>query len=184
MLWKRFILAQNVVEMTGGGKTILTNQRPNSNVIRFPVERRAKPSFELLCEIAPNAGLVGLLVEGTDLEFQISEMRDEADHEMAERILNDVDPALGPRRRQALEAMLDAMVSPAIEACRRANDAWADHEVAQRRHDDARREGGYWLASLADQAHARALHAADLVVEAYIQSQKALGAARVVGMRP
>ena len=161
---------------------MLTNLRPNSNIIRFPLERRARPSFELLAEIAPDIRLVGLLVEGTDLEIGISEMRDEADREMAERILNEVDPAPGPRRRQALEAMLAAIVIPAIEACRHANDAWAEREAAQRRYDDARQEGGYWLASLAERAETSARRAAGLIIDASILSEKAFGAARAIGM--
>ena len=159
---------------------MLNHLRAHPNVVRFPVEQRVEPSLELLGDIAPNADLVGLLIEGTDLETSITEARDDADRDAAERIMNEVDPAPGPRRRQALTAMLDAILVPAIEACRRANNAWAKHEAAERRYDVALREGECWLAPLADKMSAQTGRATELVVEAYILSQKALGTARAI----
>lgn len=90
---------------------MLNQLRAHPNVVRFPAEQRVKPSLELLGDITPNADLIGLLIEGTDLETSITEVRDDADRETAERIMNAVDPVPGPRRRRALDVMLDSILS-------------------------------------------------------------------------
>ena len=57
-----------------------------SNVIRFPVEERAKPSLDLLRDIAPDLREVCLVAEAFGLEEPAVDIRGEADRAMAEKI--------------------------------------------------------------------------------------------------
>ena len=50
-----------------------------TNVIRFPVERRARPTLELLREIAPDPREVGNVAEAFGLDYPVSGLRDAAD---------------------------------------------------------------------------------------------------------
>jgi hypothetical protein len=56
------------------------------NVIRFPVELRAKPSIALLLELASDLGEVTLIAEAFGLDAPDPEARDRADRTMAETI--------------------------------------------------------------------------------------------------
>jgi hypothetical protein len=64
-----------------------------ANVVRFPIERPAQPTLELLREIAPDAREVALVIE---------EPTSTADCAMAEHILNHVPREHGPARRVVL----------------------------------------------------------------------------------
>src|ERR1700692_1444344 len=94
-----------------------------SNVVRFPVERRARPTLELLRDIAPDTREVLLLVESFGLPLPEREMRPVADAEMADHILNHVRPEPSAQRRAELEALLAPLVTRGVEACRAAHDA-------------------------------------------------------------
>ena len=54
-----------------------------TNVIRFPVERRARPTLELLREIAPDSRVVCLLVDELNLDCCPQAVRPAADRAMA-----------------------------------------------------------------------------------------------------
>ena len=56
------------------------------NVIRFPVEVRAKPSIDLLIDVAPDSREVELIAEAFGFETPDPEGRAKADRAMAERI--------------------------------------------------------------------------------------------------
>ena len=55
-----------------------------TNVVRFPVERRARPTLELLREIAPDVREVLAMADALGVEAPDPRLRDEADAEMAE----------------------------------------------------------------------------------------------------
>ena len=78
-----------------------------SNVIRFPVELRAKPSIDLLIEIAPDSREVELLAEAFGFEAPDPDGRSKADRAMAEAIAKTDLPA-DPKERRAAERDAEA----------------------------------------------------------------------------
>jgi hypothetical protein len=90
-----------------------------SNVIRFPVERRAIPSPGLLAEIVPDCREVWRAIEAFNIELEQNpaDMRAGADRAAAERIRNEVPPEPGPARQCALTALLAPLVNRAVTLC-------------------------------------------------------------------
>ena len=88
-----------------------------SNVIRFPVELRAKPSIDLLIEVAPDSREVELIAEAFGFEAPDPDGRSKADRAMAETIAKTDLPADPKERRAALNAMLQPLVDRAVAAC-------------------------------------------------------------------
>ncbi len=66
-----------------------------TNVVRFPIERRAKPSLEVMRDIAPDSREVSLVIEAFGFEDCIDHIRDEADQDIAEYIASNVRPDPG-----------------------------------------------------------------------------------------
>ncbi len=85
-----------------------------SNVIRLPVELRAKPSIDLLIEVAPDSREVELIAEAFGFEAPDPDGRSKADRAMAETIAKAVLPADSKERRAALNAMLKPLVDRAV----------------------------------------------------------------------
>lgn len=156
--------------------------RGMTNVLRFPVERRSKPTLDLLREIAPDPREVWQVMEAFDLERLPHELRPAADRAMAEHIAIHVSSERGEKRRAALREMLAPLVARAVDACRRTDDAMGVVAAAQERLVNAQAEGGYWIQPLEEEATARTNAAARLLVEAYVAAEEAEGAARAIGM--
>ena len=153
-----------------------------SNVVRFPIERRARLTLELLRDIAPDVREVLQLAESFDLPLPAPELRHEVDRDVAEHILNHVRPEPGPQRHAELEALLTPVLARAAQACREAHEASVAATTAQRRVVEAQTEGGSWLAPLEDRANALSTAAAQKLVDAYARAEEAEGTARAVGM--
>lgn len=153
-----------------------------TNVVRFPVERRARPSLDLLRDIAPDCREVSLAVESFELELDepLFEIRDNADRETAEYILNNVRPEPGAERRAELDGILEPLVTAAVRACREAHDAAVVSTDAQMRLVKAETDGGYWMQPLEERAERCSANAVLLMVAAYVAKEKAEGAARSV----
>ena len=62
------------------------------NVVRFPVERRARPTLELLREIAPDVREVSLVADTFGLEEPPHGLRHEVDARTAEYVAGQVPP--------------------------------------------------------------------------------------------
>ncbi len=103
------------------------------NVVRFPVERRARPTMNLLREIAPDVREVLQLVESFDLDGPAHDLRHRVDAEMAEHILNHVRPEPGLQRQTDLAALLAPVVARGRGMPRRARrGAGSDQGAAAR----------------------------------------------------
>jgi hypothetical protein len=87
-----------------------------TNVVRFPVERRARPTMGLLREALNIAESFGLSMPEHDA-------RHTADAPMADHIANYVRPEPGLERKASLEALLKSVIGRAVAACRTAHDA-------------------------------------------------------------
>jgi hypothetical protein len=153
-----------------------------SNVVRFPVERRARPTLDLLREIAPDVREVLQLVESFDVTAPDPNVRHSADAEAADYVLNHVRAEPGEPRREALKSLLASVVVRAVEACLAAHDASVAASRAHQRVIDAQTEGRYWLLPLEQRAEALTSAAAQLILDAHIRSEEAEGAARAIGM--
>src|SRR5271170_7439123 len=123
-----------------------------SDVIRFPVELRAKPSIDLLIEVAPDSREVELIAEAFGFEAPDPDGRSKADRSMAEMIAKTDLPADPKERRAALNAMLTPLVERAVAACGKARQAALRSDEAGEKLASAQIEGGYWLAPLEDAA--------------------------------
>jgi hypothetical protein len=142
-----------------------------TNVVRFPVERRARPTLGLLREIAPDLREVLSIAEAFGLEAPPPDLRDRVDAATAEYILNQFGGADGPPAG-ALAALLDPVVARAIAACRAAHDAAAEAQQAPR-HAWANGHG---------RTEALTLRMVSLFIAALVAAEEAEGVARAVGL--
>jgi hypothetical protein len=149
------------------------------NVIRFPVELRAKPSISLLLDLAPDLMEATLIAETFGLAPPDPDLRDQADRAMAERIALTIFPVNPAERRSALSAMAKTMIERAITACVSARQAALLADEAGERLGAAQ-IGGYWLAPLEAAHDAQAIEAARLQIAAQDATQEAIGADRAV----
>jgi hypothetical protein len=153
-----------------------------SNVIRFPIEVRAKPSIDLLIDIAPDMREVDLIAEAFGLDAPDPEGRSQADRAMAVRIaeLAMALPADRKKRRAALDATLKPFVDRAVAACAEARQASLKSDADNEKFAKAQVKGGYWLAPLKEIADSSAVEAARLQIVAHEAAQIAHGAGRAI----
>lgn len=151
-----------------------------TNVIRFPVERRARPTLDLLREIAPDPREVGNVAEAFGLDCPDAGLRDAADAGTAEYILANVPSEPGEARQAALRAVLKPLLTQAVTVCREAHDAAVAAGEAHQALARAQTEGGFWIEPLEQQAEELSARAAELLVQAHLCSEEAEGAARAV----
>jgi len=151
-----------------------------TNVVRFPIERRAKPSMDLVREIAPDSREVSLVIESFGFDDDIDGIRDAADQELADYIAQKGARLSSSQRREELDLLLQPIVERAVSLCREAHDASLAAVKAQRLVVEAQSEGGYWLTPLSERASARTFYAARLLVDAHVACQRAAGASRAI----
>jgi hypothetical protein len=150
------------------------------NVIRFPVELRAKPSIDLLIDVAPDSRQVELIAEAFGFDAPDPEGRAMADRAMAERIAAMDLPVHRQERRAALNAILKPFVDRAVAACAQARQASLRSDADNEKFAEAQMEGGYWLAPLKEAADYWAVEAARLQIVAHEAAQTAYGAGRAI----
>jgi hypothetical protein len=151
-----------------------------TNVVRFPIERRAKPSMDVVREIAPDSREVSLVIESFGFDDDIDNIRDAADREMADYIASKGRRSSATSWRSELDELLRPLIEHAVSLCRDAHDASLAAVKAQRQLVRAESEGGYWLTPLNEQAAARTFYAARLLVDAHVACQRVAGASRAV----
>ena len=152
-----------------------------TNVVRFPVERRARPTLDLLREIAPDVREVPAIAEAFDLAAPVPDLRARADAETARYILEQFGGA-GGVPAGALEALLDPVVAAAVAACRAARDQTDRTTEALRALRRAEVAGGFWLDPLRERADVEGRRMAELLIEAHARVEEAEGVARAVGL--
>jgi len=152
-----------------------------TNVVRFPVERRVWPTLELLREIAPDVREVLAMADALGVEAADPRLRDEADAEMAEWIVNQVPPA-GPERAAMLAGWREEALARPISACRAVHDASLQLTDARQALVRAQTEGGYWIAPLRERVEALTEQVGLLLLTAHARAEEAEGIVRAVDL--
>jgi hypothetical protein len=152
-----------------------------TNVVRFPVERRARPTLALLRDIAPDVREVMNLAEVFGMEAPVPDLRERTDAATAEYILNQV-PTSGPRRGAALNDLEVPVIERAVAACRAAHDASVEAAEAEQVLLRAQTAGRFWVEALRERAERLTERGARLLLEAHAWAEEAEGVARAVGL--
>jgi hypothetical protein len=151
------------------------------NVLRFPIERRARPTLDLLRKIAPDVRAVLNIAEAFGVEPPAHDLRAQVDAATAEHIANQV-PTSGPGRAAMLAELLDPVVAAAVAACRTSHDAWVDATEAQQTLLRAQSNELFWIEQLSDRTEALTRRAAERLLNAHTRVEAAEGVARAVGI--
>lgn len=151
-----------------------------TNVIRFPLEQRVRPSILLVHEIAPDIREVLMIAEAFQLDGYNPDLTDATDRETGAHIAVQLLPAAPQDRIAALEALLAPVVERAVEVCRQAHRASLQAVDAQQKLHRAKTEGGFWMEPLEERAEALTRHAAESLLAAYARCQEAWGVDRAV----
>jgi phosphoglycolate phosphatase-like HAD superfamily hydrolase len=152
-----------------------------TNVVRFPSERRARSTLDLLRDIVPDIRRVLNLAETFGMEAAEHDLRAQVDAATAEHILNQVPPDAAAREAMFAETERP-VVERAVQACRAAYDAEADAAAAQEALLRAQPAGGCWVEPLREKAEVLTRRAVELLIVAHARSEEAEGVARAVGL--
>jgi hypothetical protein len=151
------------------------------NVVRFPVERRARPTLALMREISPDVREVLAIADSLTLAVPVDDLRDRVDAETAAHIAAQVPPH-GASRGALLTKLIEPAVVAAIAAIRLASDVSLDATEAHAVVLRAQTSGHYWIEPLRERALALTVRAAELLVVAYTRVEEAEGVARAVDL--
>lgn len=151
------------------------------NVIRFPVEDRARPTIELMRDIRPDVRALSANAEAFGFEQPVTALRLLADRETACHIEASLSQSELPSA-EFVAGLLEPLVLRAVTASRDAIKASRDTEAAQvlanaavvNGHSDAE-----WLQQRADAA---ALRMVEMGLIAHSFAEEAEGAARAIGL--
>jgi len=124
------------------------------NVLRFPIERRARPTLALLREIAPDVREVQNIAEAFGMEPPAHGVREQVDAATAEHIADQV-PTSGPGRAAMLTGLLDPVIAAAVAACRASHDAWLEAVEAQQALLRAQSGELFWIEPLRERGVAK-----------------------------
>ena len=69
------------------------------NLVRFPVERRAPPTYEMMCDLAPDSRMIPAVAEAMQVEDIDPDLRHAVDREMAEYLATAAVPESGTARQ-------------------------------------------------------------------------------------
>ena len=152
-----------------------------TNVVRFPVDRRARRTLELLRGVARDVREVLNVAGALGMAMPVPDLRERVDAATAEHIANQI-PAGGAAREAMLCELFEPVVAGAIASCREAHDAWAGAAAAEETLRRARRAGYFPIESLQEHAAALSWRAAELMMIAHMRAEEAEGVARAVGL--
>jgi hypothetical protein len=152
-----------------------------TNVVRFPVERRASPTLELLRAIAPDRREVLSLAFAFGLDVSPSDLRARVDTETSGRIR--AKPAGSQETLlDGLEALLDPVLARAVATCRAAHELSVAAARARQVLLDAQTARLAWTEAQLGRAEALTYKAAALLIAAHAQVEATEGVARAVGL--
>jgi hypothetical protein len=144
------------------------------NVIRFPVEMRARPSMRLLHQIRPDVRELFLRAEGLGFELPPLGLRDRTDQETAWHIAGHLD-ADGRAPPGFLDGLLGPLLRRAVDAARKAAVAEASATAARMAAESVR---------ASDLLKERALEMTEQAVrfglEAHVLCEETIGVERAV----
>ena len=153
-----------------------------TNVLRFPTERRARPTLDLMRSLAPDGRDVLVTAMAAGVDPLSLDTRSAADAETAELIDTSLVGGGGhDAASDALDGLLRPAVAAAIAASWSARDMALATATAQATLARAQRTGEGWVAPLRQRAEALRQLAARLSIEAYALAEHAEGVARAVG---
>ena len=154
------------------------------NVIRFPAERRVRPTLELLYEIAPDVREVLCVAESFGIAPLECDPCGQADREMAQRLIFEVPDAPEGARQSALAAMRERVVVLAVGACWDAHDAGRAADEARQRLGSSPADGGRFVDVDHCQAQADRLaaEAAEALVRAHVLTERARGGSHAIDL--
>jgi hypothetical protein len=151
-----------------------------TNVVRFPIERRARPTLDLLREIAPDVREVMSIVEGFAMQAPDWQLRDHVDAETADYIARAI-AGTGTAMTGLLDELIEPVLVRAVAACRAAHDLSLETSAAQQALLAAQTAGTFWIEPLRERAEDLTERTAELLVEAHVRAEEAEGVARAVG---
>ena len=147
------------------------------NVVRFPVERRARPTMSLLREIRPDVRKISALVEAFGMEPPPIDLRERADAETAEYIVNHL-----TGHGRSLDGLVQPVVHTAVAACRIAQDAALTAADAARTVERAQAAGQTWLDPLVERVESLMQSYTELALQAHARAEEAEGVGRAVAL--
>lgn len=153
-----------------------------TNVIRFPVEEVARPSYELLSEIEPDVREVMLVAEAFQLEGDDPGRQDATDRQTAIHIAEQIVPVAGADLARLLDEMMEPAIEGAVLACRAAHRSSVRTAVAQQKLHAAQVDGGSWLEALEERAEASTNETAQLLIDAAARCAEVRGMRRAVDL--
>lgn len=153
-----------------------------SNVIRFPIEQRARPSYALLVEIEPDIREVMNVADAFGLEGVDPTLKDATDQETARYLAEQVLPVAHADLNVVLDGMLAPAVERAIEACRAAHASSVRTVTAQQQLHGAKLAGSSWLEPLEERADTSTYQTAELLVVASARCQEVRGMKRAIDL--
>jgi hypothetical protein len=151
-----------------------------TNVIRFPLEERVRPSIMLLHEIEPDVREVMNLAEAFQFTGPNLGLERAVDEETAAYIAEQILPAEPHELKVKLDALLQPVVDQAVEACRAAHAASKRAVAAHQTLHEATVGTGYSLGPLEARASSLTRQAVRLLIAAYDCCQQAHGVSRAV----
>ena len=156
-----------MVCVRSGALNALRSPDPGRECHPLPVELRAKPSIDLLIDVAPDSREVELIAEVFGFDAPDPEGRAKADRVMPDRIAAMDLPVDRQERWAALNAILKLLVDRAVAACAQARQASLRSDADNEKFAKAQMEGGYWSAPLKEAADYWAVKAARLQIVAH-----------------
>ena len=156
---------------------------PNlTNVIRFPVEQVARPTYDLLAEIEPDIREVLATAEAFGLGACDPHLQDATDRETARYLAEQVLPVAGPDLNHVLDVLLAPAVAGAVAACRDAHRASLKAVEEQHQLHAAMVVGSSKVEGLKELAGERTTEAARLLVVASARCQQVRGMKRALDL--
>ena len=104
------------------------------NLVRFPVEQRARPSYEMMADLAPDCRMIPAVAEALEVDDIDPDLKHVVDRETAAYLAGLELPQNPVARRKMFNDMREQALAPAIaasiEAKRLADDAYRASRVA------------------------------------------------------